>query len=173
MKNKTRALRTWTIAAIVSSALVLTGCGAASGDSDSGAPTEEETSAPAGIGTAVTDGDVEFVVNSVTCSTDPMDDDQFAPLTPSGQFCRVNVSATALDDIGMFLGKITASTSSEADVSPSVGAMMYAGTLSADYIEKGQTLTGDVVFDIPVEDTITSVLLRESALTEGVTVPVS
>ena len=122
----------------------------------------------------VQDGEIEFVVHSVSCTTDAMSDDTFAPLPPSGQFCKVNVSATALANIGMYLGKITISTvNGDKDLTPPVGAMKYAGTLTADYIDKGQTLEGDVVFDIAIDDAVASVTLRENALTDGVTVPVA
>lgn len=173
--NNTRLLRTLTVAAALSSVLILSACGASDDGGGSAPEAGVETEAPPaepGIGTPVTDGAIEYVVNSVTCSTDPMEDDTFAALAPSGQFCKVNVSATALSNIGMFLGVITVSTTSEAEVTPAVGAMMYEGTLQADFIDEGQTLTGDVVFDIPVDDSITSILLKENGLTDGVTVVV-
>lgn len=103
-----------------------------------------------------------------------MSDGNYSPLAPKGQFCKVNISVTALDDIGMFLGDVTITTANiSGEVEPSIGAMMYAGTLNSDYIKKGQTLTGDVVFDIAVDDSVKTVLLKKSALTEGVVVPVA
>lgn len=59
------------------------------------------------------------------------------------------------------------------EVTPDVGAMMYAGTLNADYISEGQTLRGDVVFDIAADDSVATVLVKASPLTEGVVVPVN
>lgn len=156
------------------SLLLLTGCSAAS---DANTNSEEDAAAQVekvpGIGDTVTDGDIEFVVNSVTCSTDPMQDETYAALPPTGQFCKVNVSATATKDIGMFLGNISITTAQLSDeVSPAVGAMMYEGTLRPDYIDNGQTLTGDVVFDIAVDDSVATVLLKKNAMSDGVVVTV-
>lgn len=157
--------------------LGLTGCGASTAPADEGSGEETTTAAEAeapAIGAPVRDGDIEFVVNSVSCTTEPMSDDTFAPLAPSGQFCKINVSATALAEIGMYLGKITIDTvGGDEGVSPAPGATMYAGTLSADYIDAGQTLQGDVVFDVALDDSVASVVLRENPLTEGVRVPVT
>lgn len=150
----------------------LTACSTSSG-STSGAPGEAPEAVAPTIGVAVIDGDVEFVVNSVTCTEEPMDDGNFAPLAPDGQYCKVNVSATALDDIGMFLGDITITTAQiSGEVTEDIAAMMYAGALKADYIDEGQTLTGDVVFDIAKDDSVATVLLKENPLSKGVVVPV-
>ncbi|MFT4294021.1 MAG: DUF4352 domain-containing protein [Micropruina sp.] len=138
------------------------------------APASAKTNTTPKIGTPVVDGDVEFVVNSVKCTTDPMKDGNYSPLDPDGQFCKVNVSATALKNIGMFLGDITITTAQiDGEVTPDVGAMMYAGALKADYIKKGQKLTGNVVFDIATDDSVATVLLKENAMSAGVAVPVN
>ena len=180
------------IAVAVLAALGMAGCAGAP-DSPAAAPATSspadapstatsqaapETSAPVeqepAIGVPVVDDNVQFVVNSIKCSTEPMDDDKYAPLKPKkGEFCKVNVSATALSNIGMYLGEVTITTDKAGDVSPSVGAMMYAGTLRADYIDKGQTLKGDVVFDVAKGDKITAVLVKKTALSDGISIPVS
>lgn len=164
-----KTLRLSTVASIgVIATLLLTGCAGASELTTS--PTEDTVP---GIGDTVTDGDIDFVVNSVTCSTDPMEDGNYDPLPPKGQFCKVNVSATATSDVGMFLGDITITTAQiSGEVDPAVGAMMYDGTLNADYINEGQTLTGDVVFDIAVDDSVETVLLKENPMSNGVVVTV-
>ncbi|GAA1967040.1 DUF4352 domain-containing protein [Microbacterium deminutum] len=153
--------------------LALTGCAGAGvtneGASSSAAPQE---AAPA-IGVPVTDGDIEYTVNSVTCTEQPMDDGNYDPLPPDGQYCKVNVAATANANVGMFLGEITITTAQiNGEVKPDVAAMLYAGTLQPDYIKKGQTLTGDVVFDIAKDDSVKTVALKETPLSEGVVVPV-
>jgi hypothetical protein len=132
---------------------------------------KQESAAPA-IGVPVVDDGLQFVVNSVACSTEPMTDDTWAPLEPNGQFCKVNVSVTALTNIGMYLGDITITTAQvSGEIEPAIGAMMYEGTLNADYISNGQTLTGDVVFDIAVDDSVETVVLKKTALSDGISVP--
>lgn len=163
-----------TLSAIAALALLLVGCSpSASEDTTPESPKPVEVEEAPGVGVPLVDGDVEFVVNSVECSTEPMSDGNYAPLPPKGQFCKVNVDATALADIGMFLGDITITTAQiNGEVTPAVGAMMYAGSLTADYISEGQTLTGNVVFDIAADDAVATVLLKANPMTEGVVVPV-
>lgn len=141
------------------------------------APVEEpiavpETEAPTalGIGDVATDGDVDFVINDFFYTTEPISDDTYAPLAPTGQYAVANISATATSSIGMYLGEVTAILEDGSSVSPSVGAMMYAGTLNPAAIEDGQTLTGDVIFDIPVDATVVGFVLQENPLTDGVSV---
>lgn len=180
-----RTVRRAGIGIVLAAALTATLAACASG-SDQGVPAEkpaasqpsvvpdaEITKDPA-IGVPVTDGDIEFVVNSVTYTDAPMEDGNYAPLAPKGRFAKVNVSATALAEVGMYLGDITVTTAQvPGEVTPAVGAMMYDGTLNPDYMHKGQTLRGDVVFDIAEGDTVTSVLLKANPMSEGVTVPVT
>lgn len=166
-------------------ALVVVGgiAGAAGGgnksntNSSSSSKAKTETKAEtAKIGTAARDGKFEFTANSLKCGEASIGS-QYLNKTAQGQFCRLNLTvknigneAQSLDSSSQYLFN-AAGQKYAADGT----ATLYAepsGASSTWYndVNPGNSVTGDIIFDIPKDQTPATAELHDSAFSGGVKV---
>jgi hypothetical protein len=152
-------------------------CGAASPDSDNGAPqdrggTGEQAAADGKVNTAVRDGDFEFVVSKVECGKTSVGSSQLG-VKAQGVFCLVTVSAKNIGDKAQtftdssqkaFAGSTEYSTNSTA------GIYLEDNDVFLQEINPGNTVKGVMVFDVPKGTVLTKLELHDSAFSGGVTV---
>jgi Domain of unknown function (DUF4352) len=136
------------------------------------APVEEEAGNP-GIGEAAADGDFNFVVNGVDCSTTEIGN-QYLGTTAQGQFCIVDLTITNIgDEAQSFFGdNATLFNAAGQEFSADSEAAIYLEDSSSLYeeINPGNSLNSKVVFDVPAGTTPASIELHDSAFSGGVTV---
>ena len=135
-------------------------------------PVEEAPAVAPGIGTPVRDGKFEFVVNSVTCGETQIGDEYFNT-TAQGNFCFVAVTVTNIgDEPQSFWGDGQSLYNAE-------GQEYSADTEAAFYMEDnalyeeinpGNSLSGTIVYDVPVGTVPASIELHDSIFSGGVTV---
>jgi hypothetical protein len=122
------------------------------------------------------DGKFEFTVSKMKCGVDSVGG-QFGEKA-QGEFCLVSVSVTNVAD--------TAETFNDSsqqaidgkgktyDVDSAAGT--YANKDSSTFLESinpGNTVKGDLVFDVPEGTKLSAVVLHESMFTAGIKVPLS
>lgn len=191
-KAKAKALRPWFkkkrfIIPIVIVALIvvvnIANGGSKSSDtadssSSSSETTTEETKAEepkeAGLNTPVVDGKFTFTVTGVECGIASVGSDLLGE-TAQGQFCRIGlvVENTGNEPQYMFADNQKAFDSEGREFAPSTSAMIYdgdAGDAWMKEINPGNTLTGSLLYDIPVGATLTTIELHDSAFSGGVKV---
>jgi len=127
------------------------------------------------IGEAANDGKFSFTVNSFKCGESSVGD-QYLNKTAQGQYCRMNVSvknignqAQTLDTSSQYIYDATGkkfSSDSTATIyaAPSSNSPWYAE------VNPGNTITGDIIFDVPKDTTPVTAELHDSALSGGVKV---
>ncbi len=144
----------------------------AASDSGSSVPAEAAATEP-GVGTAVRDGKFEFVVTSVEPGTPEIGQ---APLTTKaqGQFVVVNVSVSNIvNEPQSFSGSNAKAFDSQGrEFTADSSAAIYLQDSNSLYtpINPGNSVTGKVVFDIPAGAQLTSIELKDSPFSGGVTV---
>ena len=137
---------------------------------------ESKTETVAKKGEAVRDGKFEFTVNSVTCGKSSVGD-QYLNKNAQGQYCLVNVTvknigteAQTFDSSNQF-----AFDAQGAKFSSDSAASFYAnpqGSTFLNEINPGNSVTGDLVFDMPKDKQPVTVVLHDSAFSSGVKVNV-
>ena len=149
------------------------GSSSSSGGNSSGGGSSSKTAV--GIGTAAADGKFTFTVNTVQCAIPSVGDTANGlGVTAQGQFCKVNVTVAnkgteaqdlvsdnqyAFDDKG---GKL--STSSDAEIYSNQDSVLFTN------INPGNSVTGDLYYDIPNTATISKFEFHDSMFSDGVTV---
>lgn len=135
------------------------------------APASAENAA--GIGTPVRDGKFEFIVESVQPGQSEIGTE---PLTTKaqGEFVTVTVKVTnTADQAQSFVGSTAKSHDAAGrEFSASTTAAIYLPDSSSLYeqINPGNTVTGQIVFDVPAGTTLTSIELHDSMFSDGVSV---
>ncbi|MEJ5867136.1 DUF4352 domain-containing protein [Pseudokineococcus sp. 5B2Z-1] len=134
---------------------------------------EPEPEVGVGLGAPARDGDFEFVVNGVECGETSIGD-EFLSTEAQGQFCIVAMSITNIgDSAGTFFGDNTYLLNEAGQqFSADTEAGIYLGDADSllSEINPGNTLDGQVVFDVPSDMTPTAIELHDSAFSGGVTV---
>ncbi len=153
----------------------------AAAGADTGAAVEAPVEAPAapaepaapGIGQPAADGDFNFVVNGVDCSSTEIGN-EFLNTTAQGQFCIVDLTITNIgNEAQSFLGgNATLFNAQGQEFSSDSEAAIYLEDSSSLYeeINPGNTLASKVVFDVPAGTVPSSIELHDSMLSGGVTV---
>lgn len=137
--------------------------------------TKKPAQTQAKIGEAANDGKFSFTVNSFKCGETSVGD-QYLNKTAQGQYCRLNISvknigneAQTLDTDSQYLyndkgQKYSSDSSATIYAAPSSNSPWYAS------VNPGNTITGDILFDIPKGVTPTYAVLHDSSLSGGVKV---
>ena len=137
----------------------------------------EETPAETGIGTPVRDGKFEFVVNSIAPGGTTIGN-KFLNTTAQGEFVFVNVTVNNIGDEAQFLFADTqyAFDASGKEFSADSEAGIYLDEAQSalwEEINPGNSVTGTIIFDVPVGTTFDKLELHDSAFSGGVTVTLS
>jgi hypothetical protein len=145
----------------------------------SSSPAKPATKATtAKIGQAANDGKFAFTVNSVKCGETSVGD-QYLNRTAQGQYCRLNVTVKNIGDKKQSLAGSDQYLFNAAGQKYSADdtAGFYAqatgssgGSTWYEDINPGNSVTGDILFDIPKDQTPTSAELHDSAFSGGVKV---
>lgn len=140
---------------------------------------ETKTDAMPKIGQAARDGKFEFIVNSVKCGETTVGTNEYLQDKATGQFCRVNMS---IKNIGNEAQSLFADNQKLIDdqnrqYSYDSTATIYAtpsdsGSTWYDQINPGNSVTGDILFDVPADATLTTAELHDSAFSGGVKVDI-
>jgi hypothetical protein len=148
--------------------------GSSSGTSSSKAST---SSATPKIGQPASDGKFTFVVNKFTCGIPTVGTNPYAQATAQGQYCDLNLTikntgteSQTISDSDQFLfnaagSKYTADTSADIDAAPSTSTDIWLNN-----INPGNSVTGDIYFDVPKGTTPVTAELHDSAFSNGVKV---
>lgn len=130
------------------------------------------------LGVPVSDDDAEFTVTELECGLTELVRASGSSLDAQGQFCvlRMSVRATGDEDVFVAGGQQrlhdAAGRTHEFDGLASVVLESQEPGLASEYADPGQTLTGTLVFDVPVGARITQVELHGSFRGDGVRVDV-
>ncbi len=149
-------------------------------ESESTETTETEEAAPAEekvntIGDVVTDDDTfSFTVNSIECGISSVGSDLLGA-EAQGQFCKVNVT---VENIGneaqyMFADSQVLIDDQGREFSPDTGSMIYleeSSDLWASEINPGNSVTGDLLYDVSTDFVADYIELHASAFSGGVQV---
>src|SRR5664279_2100636 len=162
--------------------LVLAVIGVIIGVSAAGKGCTPAASAPAaaapaasGVGTSVRDGKFEFTVQKVQPSVASLGTADLG-VKPQGSFTVVTLKVANIGDEPQtfFDSNVKGFDSTGREFSPSSSAAVYLpdnGTAFLAEINPGNSVTGKVVFDVPKAAKLVSVELHDSALSDGVAVP--
>lgn len=142
--------------------LIFCGIGVLSAMISNGKPSESaKQTAPSPIGATVSDAGFNFVVNSFKCGENEITTGEglVSRATAQGQFCRLNITVT---NTGNTASRIRAYSQYlfnakeqrfEYDAhATSTAAGNYMGAEINDDINPGNSVTADIVFDVPVGD---------------------
>ena len=128
------------------------------------------------IGDAVRDGKFEFVVNKMSCGETTVGS-QYLKAEAQGQFCRINVTVKNIGNEPQTLSHSDqyAYNAQNQKYSADTEAAIYANSDSTasnwyNDINPGNTVTGDLFFDVPKELTLAKIELHDSAFSSGITV---
>lgn len=188
-KAKAKALRPWyqkkrfivpiVLVVLIGLSQAMNGGSTSDNSSDNGSTSEESTTEEAtnempGIGDAAVDGDFSFTVNSVECGIANVGTDTFG-VAAQGQFCLVAVS---IENIGkeaktMFADNQKLFDSEGREFSADTSAIIYlenGGDTWLSEINPGNTLEGQLLFDIPAGATLDHIKLYEGVFSSGVEV---
>jgi hypothetical protein len=144
------------------------GGGSSSGGSTGGASTAK-------IGVPASDGKFTFTVNSVQCGIPSVGDSSIGlEATAQGQFCKVNVKVanTGSESQSLFASNQYAYDTAGKKLSVSTDAELYSQQTDVMFVDinPGNSVTGDLYFDIPAGDSITKFEFHDSAFSGGVSV---
>jgi hypothetical protein len=142
--------------------------------SDEGSTSEEATNEMLGIGDAAVDGDFSFTVSGVECGIPSVGTDVFG-VEAQGQFCLVSVS---IENIGseaktMFADSQKLFDSEGREFSADTSAMIYLEDGADSWLSEinpGNTLAGQLLFDVPADAAIDYIVLYEGVFSSGVEV---
>ncbi|WP_240669965.1 DUF4352 domain-containing protein [Actinoplanes solisilvae] len=122
-----------------------------------------------------TDGKFEFTVTSMKCGAKQVGSD-LLNAKAQGQFCQVSVTVKNIaDSAETFDGSSQkAYDASEVEYSYDGTASLYVNDQNQTFLEQinpGNQVKGVLVYDVPAGTKLTSIVLHESAFTEGVRIP--
>jgi hypothetical protein len=147
-----------------------------SGNTSNGAKAAASKATTAKIGEPVRDGQFEFVITSNKCGETTVGTSQYAQAKAQGQFCRVNMTIKNIGDKAqsLFADNQKLVDGSGKEYSYASTATIYAaptgGSTWYDQINPGNTVTGDVIFDVPAGVTPVTAVLHDSSFSGGVKV---
>ncbi|MGZ6005227.1 MAG: DUF4352 domain-containing protein [Candidatus Saccharimonadales bacterium] len=131
------------------------------------------------MGDASRDGKFEFTVNSVKCGETKVGS-QYLNRTAQGVFCRINLNvknigneAQTLDSTSQYAYNVSGqkySTDSQAAIYAASDTNSSSSSAWYDDINPGNTVKGDLFFDVPKGTTLVKLELHDSALSNGVNV---
>jgi len=166
-------------------AFVVIGVIAAAAGGGSKSPTSSSTTKTNGssaaqlakIGQAARDGKFEFTISKVSCGETTVGTNQYLQKQAQGQYCRVTMSVQNIGDQAQGLSSSDQKLIDAAGKQYSADdtATLYAapqGASSTWYnnINPGNSVNGDIIFDIPKGVTPITAELHDSAFSGGVKV---
>jgi hypothetical protein len=134
-----------------------------------------ETGLP-GLGDKVRDGEFEFTVNDVKCGIESVGDPDFLGEVAQGQFCRVSLT---VENIGKEAQALSASAQKafdadgrefEANSAASLVDDSNKSSLLYDDINPGNSIEGNIYFDMPKDSEPVALELHDSLFSGGVEV---
>lgn len=136
---------------------------------------QKETAKTIKIGEAANDGKFEFVAKSVQCGQPSVGTNEFLTKTAQGQYCLLNVT---VKNIGNEKQSLLSSNQKLLDAenkeySADDTATLYAAPQGSSWyndINPGNSVEGQIVFDLPKGVTPTTAELHDSAFSGGVKV---
>lgn len=145
--------------------------------SESNSEKNEDEAKTASIGESVRDGKFEFVVKSVKCGETTVGTNEYLQDKATGQFCRVSMSIKNIGNEAqsLFGDNQKLLDNQGREFSYDSTATIYAssddsGSTWFDQINPGNTVEGDLIFDVPTDVEIASAKLHDSAFSDGVEV---
>jgi hypothetical protein len=140
---------------------------------DSGSP-EETSDKRAGIGEAAVDGDFSFTVTDVECGITNVGNDTFGA-EAQGQFCLISLSIENIGDEAqtMFADNQKLFDTEGREFSADTGAMLYLENGSDAWVSEinpGNSLEGQLLFDVPKDAALDYIKLADSLFSSGVEV---
>jgi len=138
-----------------------------------------QAATPSALGASVSDEGFNFVVNSFKCGEKEIStgDVVVSRATAQGQFCRLNITVMNSGDTtnrirayDQYLFNAKEQRFEYDAHATSVAAGNYIGAEINDDINPGNSVTADIVFDIPLSDTPSSAELHGSTESKGVRV---
>jgi hypothetical protein len=182
-KARAMALRPWfkkkrfiaPIALVVIIALSSTANGdkapSASNNGSSTNTTEEKPAMP-GIGDAAVDGKFSFTVTAVKCGIKSVGT-KYSTKKPQGQFCQVSVNVENVGDEPqtMFADNQKLFDSEDREFSPDTATMISVQSdLWIKEINPGNTIKGNLIFDLPKGAEPSEIELHDAAFSGGIAV---
>ncbi|HEY6117069.1 MAG TPA: DUF4352 domain-containing protein [Candidatus Dormibacteraeota bacterium] len=136
---------------------------------------QKGNNAVAGVmGKPAKDGKFEFTVTKMKCGVDSVGPDGFGQKA-QGEFCLVSVNVKNVGTTAeLFNDSSQQATAGANTYSVDSGAGVYANEESSTFLQDinpGNTVKGDLVFDVPKGTKLESVVLHESMFTAGIKVP--
>ena len=153
--------------------------GGNSGTNDAtGSSTEEsapETEAEVdvlGIGDTATEDGFSFIVNGFECGITSVGDSTFGAQA-QGQFCKVNITIENIGDKAeyVFADSQLLFDDQGREFSPDTVSMLYlgdSGNLGLEEINPGNSVTGDLLYDVPADFVTDYIEVHGSAFSSGV-----
>lgn len=179
-----RRHKIWTVIIVL---LLLGGIGAAAGGgssnknngttNNSSSSNGSKANTVAKIGQPARDGKFEFTISKVSCGETTVGTNQYLQKHAQGQYCRVSMSIKNIGDQAQGLSssdqKLVDAQGKEYSADDT--ATLYAapdGATSTWYnqINPGNSVNGDIIFDIPKGVTPITAVLHDSAFSGGVKV---
>ncbi|NMO49972.1 DUF4352 domain-containing protein [Actinoplanes sp. TBRC 11911] len=145
------------------------------GGSDADPDAAGTTAGAAQMGQPATDGGFQFVVSGMKCGAKSVGGDLLGRQA-QGQYCILDLSIKNVGGAARKLDTMPqkASDATGADYTADAVAGTYANTDQPKFLDDivpGDTVTGELVFDVPPASKLTSVELHESMTSPGVRVP--
>ena len=137
--------------------------------------TKKEEASVAGLGQPVKDGKFEFTVNGVECGKTTIGPNEYLTKNAQGQFCSVSVNVKNIGNEAqtLFADNQYLYNASGQKFSADGQATLYSspqGDAWLAQINPGNSVNGSIVFDIPKDQQPASIVLHDSALSNGVKV---
>lgn len=139
------------------------------------APAEASASeAPVGLSQPVRDGDFEFTVTASDDCSQTTIGSQYLQETAQGKYCIIDVTVTNIGDEAQYFSGSDQKALDEAgrEFSADTSAAIYLDNANSflEQLNPGSTVSGSLVYDVPVDATLTQVELHDSFLSDGVIV---
>jgi hypothetical protein len=178
-RHPVRAGCLYTLAGVVVLIIVISAIASYSGGHSSPAPAAAPASSAAhtpGLGTAVFDGKFKFVVTSVSSAKSAGDTADGLGATAQGEYQVLHVTVENIGTVAQTLSdsaqyvydgagrKFTADSNADVYLNEAGDAPLL------ESINPGNTVHGEIAFDIPAGDTAVRAELHDSLLSDGVTV---
>ncbi len=127
------------------------------------------------VGEAVRDGKFEFTVKSIECGKPSVGTNQYLTKTAQGQYCLLNVSVKNIgnEKQSLFSANQKLLDAANKEYSADDTATLYAAPQGSSWysdINPGNSVEGQIVFDVPKDVTPSIAQLHDSALSGGVKV---
>jgi len=163
--------------------IILGIAGGASGGSKSGSTNTSTAGTPspsaaaqvAKIGEAANDGKFAFTVSSIQCGKTTVGSSQYLTKTAQGQFCLLSVSVKNVGDQAqsLFSANQKLLNAQNQEYAADDTATMYqapSGTSWYSSINPGNSVSGQIVFDIPKDQTPVKAELHDSTFSNEIVI---